>query len=188
MKRYILKKSRIKIKGVFKVLLIIILSVMAIKLGTIGGDILFRWDKKIIRSIDVENYRSNLKATLPIIDTIYNSGNVSVSLTGYIKDVIQGIFHFDMTAPLLFWALNHLTFSAIILMAIRSSLLKTRAASLISILLKLRDPIFPRMRKKIRKNPHRNLLTRPAVYLTPWKRTIERALLRITLLHIMILQ
>lgn len=99
MKRYILKKSRIKIKGVFKVLLIIILSVMAIKLGTIGGDILFRWDKKIIRSIDVENYRSNLKATLPIIDTIYNSGNVSVSLTGYIKDVIQGIFHFDMDSP-----------------------------------------------------------------------------------------
>ena len=99
MKRYASRKNRFKINGVLKAILIIFLSVVAIKLGTVGGDILFRLDKKIIRSVDIENYRSNLKTTLPIIDTIYNSGNISVSLTGYIKDVMQGIFHFDMNSP-----------------------------------------------------------------------------------------
>mgnify|MGYP000844161231 CR=1 FL=1 len=99
MKRYASRKNRFKINGVLKAILIIFLSVVAIKLGTVGGDILFRLDKKIIRSVDIENYRSNLKTTLPIIDTIYNSGNISVSLTGYIKDVMQEIFHFDMNSP-----------------------------------------------------------------------------------------
>ncbi|HPD01290.1 MAG TPA: stage II sporulation protein P, partial [Acetivibrio sp.] len=93
------RKNRFRINGVPKVLLIIFLSVAAIKLGMLGGDILFRCDKKIIRNVDIENYRSNLKTTLPIIDTIYNSGNISVSLTGYMKDVVQGIFHFDMNSP-----------------------------------------------------------------------------------------
>lgn len=99
MKRYDSRKNRPRINGVLKALLIIILSVAAIKLGMLGGDILFRWDKKIIRKVDIENYRSNLKTTLPIIDTIYNSGNISFSLTGYMKDVVQGIFHFDMNSP-----------------------------------------------------------------------------------------
>jgi stage II sporulation protein P len=99
MKRYDSRKNRPRINGVLKALLIIILSVAAIKLGMLGGDILFRWDKRIIRKVDIENYRSNLKTTLPIIDTIYNSGNISFSLTGYMKDVVQGIFHFDMNSP-----------------------------------------------------------------------------------------
>jgi|LSQX01.1.fsa_nt_gb stage II sporulation protein P len=82
-----------------EVFAIIIATVLAIKIGTVGGDILYHSDKKIISKADVENFRKILNNSLPIIDTIYNSGNISMSLIGQVKDLIESIFHFDVTRP-----------------------------------------------------------------------------------------
>lgn len=88
-----------RIIAVLKILLFIFASLMAIKLGTIGGDMLYKSDMKIIKSIDVETFRRTLSHSLPIIDTIYNSGNVSLSLYGQAKDLIKELFHFELSRP-----------------------------------------------------------------------------------------
>lgn len=99
MKNYNVKKKGFKFSRILKIFLIVLLAAAAIKLGTVGGDMLYRSDKKIIRSIEVETYRSTLNLSLPIIDTIYNSGKISISFSGQIKGLIKDIFHFDLNSP-----------------------------------------------------------------------------------------
>lgn len=76
------------------------LAVLAIKIGVAGGNLLYNSDKAIIASIDVDNYRSALSNSLPIIDTIYNSGTSSNSLSGHVKGLLNDLFHFDLNDPM----------------------------------------------------------------------------------------
>ncbi len=96
MKGYDSGKHRFRYTIVAKVILAILLSAASIKLGILGGNIFSKWDKGIIEKIDTETYRSNLRFTLPIIGTIYNSGNVGISLSEHAKETLETIFHFDM--------------------------------------------------------------------------------------------
>jgi len=61
--------------------------------------VLYKSDKKIIGKIEVETLRATLNASLPIIDTIYNSGNISFSISGQIKEIINLVFYFDLSNP-----------------------------------------------------------------------------------------
>lgn len=99
MKEYGLRKRRFNFGKLLKIALIVILSIGAIKIGTIAGDIIYRSDRKIIARIDVETLRFTLNASMPIIDTIYNSGNISFSFSGQVKEIINAIFYFDLSNP-----------------------------------------------------------------------------------------
>lgn len=99
-KRYGHKKSRIIFFTVLKTITVMGLAMLAVKVGVAGGDLLYNSDKMIVASIDVDNYRSALKNSLPIIDTIYNSGTSSNSLSGHVKGLFNDLFHFDLNSPM----------------------------------------------------------------------------------------
>ncbi len=99
-KRYKYKKARAIGFTVIKIIMIVVGAILAIKIGVAGGNLLYSSDKAIIASVDVENYRSALKNSLPIIDTIYNSGTSSRSLSGQIKGIVNDVFHFDLNSPI----------------------------------------------------------------------------------------
>ena len=60
----------------------ILAFLLAIRVGIIFGDIFYNSENEIIESVDVEILRSTLNSTLPVIETIYNSGNISLSFSG----------------------------------------------------------------------------------------------------------
>ncbi len=47
---------------------------LAIRVGIIFGDFFYNSENEIIERVDVETLRSTLNSTLPVIETIYNSG------------------------------------------------------------------------------------------------------------------
>jgi len=53
------KKEKFDYGKLFKIALIIILSIGAIKIGAIAGDVLYKSDKKIIGKIEVETFKSH---------------------------------------------------------------------------------------------------------------------------------
>lgn len=99
-KRYRHKKAKRIFFTVLKTISVMGLAVLAIKIGVAGGNLLYNSDKAIIASIDVDNYRSALSNSLPIIDTIYNSGTSSNSLSGHVKGLLNDLFHFDLNDPM----------------------------------------------------------------------------------------
>ncbi len=93
------KSENIPVK-LLKIAIIIILSYMAIRLGLAAGNVVYNLDSGIVKSIDVDTFKTTLKNSLPIIDTVYNSGNMSVSFSGEVKSLINVIFGFDLNKPL----------------------------------------------------------------------------------------
>ena len=91
-------KSRILFKAL-KTILFILMAVISIKIGMIGGEALLSLNIRVVEIIDVENFKGTLNFSLPVINTVYNSGNISVSFTGEIKKIIKGIFGFDLNTP-----------------------------------------------------------------------------------------
>lgn len=98
--KYKRRDKRRKILNILGIPLFFLLSFAAIRIGIIGGDFLFRMDAKIVRSIDAESFKTTLNKSFPIIDTVYNSGNISVSISGEVKSLIKTIFDFDLNTPL----------------------------------------------------------------------------------------
>lgn len=99
-KRIKYKKARRVFQTVLKITFVMAAACLAIKIGIAGGNFLYNSDKVIIASVDVDNYRSALKNSLPIIDTIYNSGTSSNSFSGQIKGIVKDMFHFDLESPI----------------------------------------------------------------------------------------
>lgn len=99
-KRLKYKKARRVFLTVLKITFVIVAACIAIKLGVAGGNLLYNSDKAIIASVDVDNYRSALEKSLPIIDTIYNSGTSSSSFSGQLKGIVKDTFHFDLESPI----------------------------------------------------------------------------------------
>ena len=83
-----------------KMALLILLAYASVKLGVLGGDMLSSMEPNFVERVDVSSFKSALNNSLPIIDTVYNSGKISISLTGEIKNLIKGIFNFDLNSPL----------------------------------------------------------------------------------------
>ncbi|HAA42869.1 MAG TPA: stage II sporulation protein P, partial [Ruminiclostridium sp.] len=65
-----------------KSILLFIAFLLAIKTGIIFGDFFYNSENEIIERVDVETFRSTLNITLPVIETIYNSGSISLSFSG----------------------------------------------------------------------------------------------------------
>lgn len=94
------KKHCEKLLNVKKILLLSVAFLLAIKAGIIFGDLFYNSENEIIESVDVETFRSTLNSTLPVIETIYNSGNISLSFSGQIRGIIKVLFHFDLGYPI----------------------------------------------------------------------------------------
>jgi stage II sporulation protein P len=96
-KRKSLKKVALKI---LMIPILIILSFLAVKAGITVGNLVYDMDTGMIQDIDTENFKSTIDMSLPIINSIYNSGNISVSVSGEIKSLVKAIFNFDLDTPL----------------------------------------------------------------------------------------
>ncbi len=94
------KKRYKKLLIVKKILCLSVAFLLAIRVGIIFGDIFYNSENEIIESVDVEILRSTLNSTLPVIETIYNSGNISLSFSGQLRGIIKTIFHFDLGYPI----------------------------------------------------------------------------------------
>ncbi|PNT93363.1 stage II sporulation protein P [Clostridium thermosuccinogenes] len=87
------------LERVLKTAILAILSYLAVRLGIAGGNLLFSTDVNIIRNVHVESFKSTLNKAIPLIDTVYNSGNISISLSGEISNLIANIFNFNLDNP-----------------------------------------------------------------------------------------
>lgn len=79
--------------------IIAFLAFGSIKIGLYVGDRLFYSNEDIIKKTDTHYFKNILNFSLPLIDLVYNSGNISISFEGEIRKVINGIFGFDITTP-----------------------------------------------------------------------------------------
>lgn len=86
-----------KLENVFK---LVVLFIIAMVLGITGGNVLSDTKLNIIKSIDVEVFKMPLNQSFPLIDTIYNSGKINSTFLGEIKNIMGGIFNFDLNNPL----------------------------------------------------------------------------------------
>ena len=78
---------------------VIVLSIIAVFVGIQFGNLWYHLDIKIIDNIDTENFRKTINFSMPIIETVYNSGKSSVSLSSEINELFTGIFGFDFHEP-----------------------------------------------------------------------------------------
>ncbi|RCX17972.1 stage II sporulation protein P [Anaerobacterium chartisolvens] len=83
-----------------KTALFIGMSFLIMAGGMFGGRLLSDTHISIINRIDVESFKSTLNKSLPIIDTIYNSGNVDFSFANELKGAIKAVFTVDLGNPL----------------------------------------------------------------------------------------
>ncbi len=95
-KQKILEKPLKKAAGSFYIL---ILSAIAVVIGIQFGNLWYRLDLHVIDNIDTQSFKGMMNMSLPIMETVYNSGKSSVSLAGEIKGLMTGIFGFDLDAP-----------------------------------------------------------------------------------------
>jgi len=99
-RRYAEKKKRERIRKIISIPIFIIFAVAAVYTGMAAGDLIFSIDSGIVESIDSQSFKDTLNTTFPIIDTIYNSGNINVSLSSEIGRLIRNIFDFDLGTPI----------------------------------------------------------------------------------------
>lgn len=96
-------KQKIYEKPFFKLLkipIVALLVIFAVTTGIQAGNLLYKLDVNLVENIDSENFKNTINSSLPIIETIYNSGKASTSFTGEIKNLFVKIFEFDLDSPM----------------------------------------------------------------------------------------
>ncbi len=79
--------------------IVIVVSYMALRVGIGIGNYLYEKDEAIIGAVDAENFKRTINVSLPIIDMVYNSGDINLSITGELKKVVKAVFSFDIDYP-----------------------------------------------------------------------------------------
>jgi stage II sporulation protein P len=101
--RYTLhKKNRSRRSSILKILLVpvfIALSYISVMIGVYMGNIVYAKESHIISKADTQGFKDTLNFSFPIIDLVYNSGNISVSLSGEFKELVNEIFSFNIDYP-----------------------------------------------------------------------------------------
>jgi stage II sporulation protein P len=97
--KYIKAKDHL-IKKIRNAFFVIALSIIAVTIGITGGNVLSESKLNIIKRIDVEVFKIPLNKSFPLIDTIYNSGNMNSSFFSEFKNLLGDIFDFDLNNPL----------------------------------------------------------------------------------------
>lgn len=80
-------------------ILLLCLSVLAVMIGKQAGDVWYRLDVNLVEKLDTENFKNTLNLSMPIIESVYNSGKYSVSFSGEIRDLVTKLFGFDLENP-----------------------------------------------------------------------------------------
>ncbi|MCX7748556.1 MAG: stage II sporulation protein P [Clostridia bacterium] len=99
-KKYGLKSNKTLRVKIMRTIIFLVLSASALGIGSFVGNIIFDMDIKLIEKVDVNTFKTTLNNSIPLIDTVYNSGNISVSISGEIKNLIRKIFEFDINNPM----------------------------------------------------------------------------------------
>lgn len=79
--------------------IVFLVSTLAIILGVQCGNIWYKLDVNIVAKIDSESFKNMVKTSLPIMESVYNSGKSSVSFSGEVKDLFAKVFNFDLDSP-----------------------------------------------------------------------------------------
>lgn len=87
------------LKKFVNLLLLLVLFTSATFIGIQFGNLWYHLDIKIIDSIDTENFKKTISYSMPIVETVYNSGKSSVSFSNEIKEIFVGVFGFDLHTP-----------------------------------------------------------------------------------------
>jgi hypothetical protein len=98
-RRKLQKKRNPPIYNILMVLIILLAGYCAITIGRIAGNFLYDYDSDIVINIETGPLKKIINNSLPIIDIVYNSGRISVSLTSEINALIKQIFGFDINKP-----------------------------------------------------------------------------------------
>ena len=76
---------------------IVILFFLSLKVGTFGGDLVYKMNNGFIENMDTQNFKELLSFELPLVDIVYNSGKVN--LTVEIQDLIRMVFGIETRMP-----------------------------------------------------------------------------------------
>lgn len=82
-----------------RLVLFCMLAYAAVRAGALGGSYLYNVETKMIEDIDVGIFKSTLNHSIPLIDTVYNSGNISFSIAKDVGELVSGIFGVDFKDP-----------------------------------------------------------------------------------------
>lgn len=99
-KKYWKRNNNKALFYILRIIISIIISFASIELGIVGGNVLSNMDSKLIRNIDAENFKQFLNQSLPIINTIYNSGDVNMTFSGEVKNLAIKLFDIDLDSPI----------------------------------------------------------------------------------------
>lgn len=97
-KRGYYKKQSVTAR-IVKTALFIALAFVSVRIGMAAGNVLYSFDGRFVQSVDTETFKATLNRSFPIIDTVYNSGKMSISFSGELKSLIKSVFHFDLRSP-----------------------------------------------------------------------------------------
>ncbi len=82
-----------------KAVLTVFLAIFAVVAGVQAGNLLYKLDFNIIKSIDPNNFKNLISLSIPIVESVYNSGKSSVSFSGEVKELFTKVFDFDLDSP-----------------------------------------------------------------------------------------
>lgn len=82
-----------------KAVLTVIIAVMAVVAGIQAGNLWYKLDLHIIKNIDPNNFKNLISISIPIVESVYNSGKSSVSFSGEVKELFVKVFDFDLDSP-----------------------------------------------------------------------------------------
>lgn len=88
-----------QINNLSNIFLAVLLSILAVILGVQFGNIWYKLDVNMVSKIDSESFKNVFKLSLPIVESVYNSGKSSVSFSGEVKDLFAKVFDFDLDSP-----------------------------------------------------------------------------------------
>jgi len=82
--------------------ILVLLSYAAVKIGVIGGTLLFdiSMEGGVVEGVDTESFKIALSKSLPLINTVYNSGSMSTSFIGELRNLVERVSGFDLGNPL----------------------------------------------------------------------------------------
>ncbi len=80
-------------------ILILLLCILAVMIGVQIGNLWYKLNANLVEKVDSESFKNTINASIPIIETIYNSGKSSVSLSGEISELFVRVFSFDLNSP-----------------------------------------------------------------------------------------
>lgn len=100
-KRVKIKKVRKFKSFIYKIAYSLIIICIAIAIGVFSGNFLSNMNfNRLLQSVNISVYKSIIDDSLPIVNTVYNNGSLSTSLSDEVKNFINYIIGFDIDEPI----------------------------------------------------------------------------------------